>query len=199
MRCLSIDPPQVKQEAAARQRLEAVLELIGRMEATAAAAASLEPAAAIEQLAGLYEALHQDYREECAIHGLGRLAIPFLLPLLRKLFATSSWRVADEPTRGVAELARWRPLLMDSGRGGEAGIGLADEQQLFSSLVAEALLPRLRSFITNEWDYRGQCASMVALVRGWQPLVSAALFVNILDQVRGPGLQLGTFAPSHVI
>ena len=55
----------------------------------------------------------------------------------------------------MAVLGRWRPLLMSAGRGGE-GVGLAQDQELFSALVAEALLPRLRSFITNEWDFRGQ-------------------------------------------
>lgn len=63
--------------------------------------------------------------------------------------------MVEDPTRGVAVLGRWRPLLMSAGRGGE-GVGLAQDQELFSALVAEALLPRLRSFITNEWDFRGQ-------------------------------------------
>ena len=55
---------KVAQDAAARSRLEAVLELVGRMKGTAAASAGLDPSAAMQTLAELYETLHHDFRDE---------------------------------------------------------------------------------------------------------------------------------------
>jgi tuftelin-interacting protein 11 len=177
-------------ETEAAKRLEAVLEVVGRMQGVAAMSSGLDPAAAVGQVAELLETVQLGYPDEYKMHGLGRLAVPMLVPLLRRMFDWASWQITEQPLHGLEALRRWRPLLFAADCGG-AGVGLADGEQLFEALVGEALLPRLRSFITNEWDCRQQCEPLVALLAGWAPLLGSVggLVDNVLDQLVLPKLR----------
>lgn len=56
--------------------------------------------------------LQVEFREEFIMYNLAAAALAAALPLLQALF--HGWQALAEPTRGLAQLRRWRPLLESS-------------------------------------------------------------------------------------
>ena len=112
---------------------------------------------------------------------------------MRRMFG-AAWQPLQEPLRGVDALQRWQRLL--GARVGSRSVGLGTGQDaeygeyadLFSSMVNEALMTRLRRCVTNEWDVHN-AAPMVELIQAWQPLLDEHLVANILDQLIFPKLR----------
>ena len=170
------------------ERLEKVMELVRSCQPAAGGAGGRGGAAAVaapglEKLEEVYRQLAASYREEYVMYNLAPTAAVQVLPAMQRLL--QGWSPLAEPSRGVAELRRWRPLLEPpSGPGGSRGPAGEDP---YLTLVVELVLPPLRSACTA-WQPR-EPEPLLQFLEAWEAALPPAALDNVLQMLVMPRLR----------
>ncbi len=193
------------------QRMTLVLQRVAQCDASASAAVAPAPGKAsgapppaaqpqltLDEVEAVYGGLYREYREEYVMYSLGAVALAHALPRLQRLLA--GWQPLQEPSRGVAELRRWRALLDPQDLSSSATNGAAAAGPLFggggavvaagdpyTQLVSELVLPPLRSACT-QWQPR-DAEPLVSFMELWEPLLPHSTLVHVLDMLVMPALR----------
>jgi tuftelin-interacting protein 11 len=176
---------RLEAEAAAAEA--AAGRLAGVLAAVAAArqGAASSPESARAAFAELRAQLAEDY----VMYGLPAVALAAALPALAA--ALAGWAPLAAPAAPAAAFAAWRPLLQGgASRHADPSSplspgGAADP---YTRLVADLLLPRLRTALANEWDPR-EPEPLEALLECWQPLLPAEVVEHVMTHLVLPRLR----------
>lgn len=91
--------------------------------------------------------LRAEYPEDYVLYNIPTVALACVLPHASALM--DGWHPLEAPTQGAAVFRRWRRLLQGPPRG-----PLSAEDDPMAQLVAEVVVPPLRTAVVNEWDPR---------------------------------------------
>eukprot|EP00955_Chlamydomonas_euryale_P045854 353259-Chlamydomonas_euryale.AAC.2 len=143
------------------------------------------PPKSLDAVEAVYRSLAASYREEYVLYNLSAVALAQAMPRLAALLA--GWAPLQEPTRGAAEFARWRPLLESEGTRGLLGGGGGEADDPYLTLAAELILPPLRSALTS-WEPRLP-EPLLGFLDVWEKLLPGPARAHVLDSLVMPRLR----------
>lgn len=193
----SLEGEMRKLEVGEKKRRENLEHLKAVQAIVAATAEKLKAGElSLSSLSTMFELLRSRYPGEYAQLRLGELAIPLVLPLLKRELAT--WMPLAEPTKHLDLLGQFSNTLRssESGDGSRGSLGALDgkgksnDEQVFDHLVEEAVVPRLRTALQNNWPAKEHESALV-LLEAWKALVPPHAFDALLLRVVLPKLKAG--------
>lgn len=152
----------------------------------------------LSSLSTMFELLRTRYPEEYKQLRLGELAIPMVLPLLKRELAT--WMPLAEPVKHLEILRQFSNALHSSESEGSSNVrsgargfdgkvmSQSNDAAVFEHLMEEALVPRLRTALQNNWVAKEHESALV-LLEIWKDLVPEHAFDALLLRVILPKLK----------
>lgn len=107
--------------------------------------ASIHPLS--QELESTFHRMRGQHPDEYQLYNLPVVALACVLPHATALM--QGWDPLGAPSQGAAVLRRWRRLLQGPPRG-----PLSAEDDPMAQLVAEVVVPPLRTAVVNTWDPR---------------------------------------------
>nr|XP_023692876.1 tuftelin-interacting protein 11 [Paramormyrops kingsleyae]XP_023692878.1 tuftelin-interacting protein 11 [Paramormyrops kingsleyae] len=161
-------------------RLEAVLDLVERFEASDGEGGT---PLTLQECASIFETLQSEYYQEYKVLGLGDLAVSVVHPLLREKLR--SWDPLKDSTYGLEEVGQWRAILESR----QIHHNAPDSSQMdpYHRLLWEVWVPVMRSTVSS-WQPR-IVGAMVDCVESWSPLLPLWILDHVLEQLIFPRLQ----------
>ncbi|GMH41867.1 hypothetical protein BSKO_09777 [Bryopsis sp. KO-2023] len=161
------------------ERLQALLEGISE----------ISQLNAMSDLAGVqkgYKALLENFQQEYTLYGIAATALGQILVPFQRLFA--GWDPLENPSHGLLEVLNWRDLLLNSAAQREAIFEDVASPEPFTILICEALVPSIRSAITNRWEPRNP-EPLIRLVETWESIWPSSVLSHVLDALVFPKLR----------
>ncbi|CAI2327742.1 unnamed protein product [Caenorhabditis sp. 36 PRJEB53466] len=129
----------------------------------------------------LFRRLRSEFGHEYQLYSLESVAIPTVLPLVQRHFAT--WTPLKQKDYGCDLVAEWREILENST--GKMTFGhnkMGDEIAAYDRLIWEGVVPSVRRCCL-QWDPRSEMNEMLELIEQWTPLLPIWIKENILEQL----------------
>uniref|UniRef100_A0A8R1HS39 Septin and tuftelin-interacting protein 1 homolog n=1 Tax=Caenorhabditis japonica TaxID=281687 RepID=A0A8R1HS39_CAEJA len=147
----------------------------------------------MEECQNLFRRIRTEYPHEYQLHSLESVAIPIVLPLILRHFAT--WKPLESKDYGTDLITEWREIL-EADKGGKAIFGqnrnnfggkneTDDQIPAYDRLIWEGVLPTIRRACLA-WDPRSQMHEMIEMVEQWIPILPKWIKENILEQLIVP-------------
>ncbi|KAI8393699.1 GC-rich sequence DNA-binding factor-like protein-domain-containing protein [Radiomyces spectabilis] len=190
-----------QQEVETKQRkIEEVVQIAHQLELAsknALASKSFETSSISELFGHLFDPLLTKYVDEVKSLGLDSLVVAVWAQVMK--FQSIHWNVLQQPTWGLDDITRWRPLLRsndDQLMMTDAGWARSRPRRRKDLLVMtpyEAMmntiwLTRVRSAINNDWSVRDP-DPLIQLMEAWKPpILPQFVFENIINQLILPKL-----------
>mmetsp|Transcript_33140 Transcript_33140/g.93819 ORF Transcript_33140/g.93819 Transcript_33140/m.93819 type:complete len:857 (+) Transcript_33140:229-2799(+) len=149
----------------------------------------MEKAANASELGGLfllYSGIQKKYPEQFVMYNIPAAVLGQVLPLMK--VKLGGLKPLADPDLGAADMRKWRRVL-ESDRVKDAVFAdAAAEDDPYCCLLAETVLPHLRSSITNIWQPRDP-EPLLRWLEAWEPALPAPTREYILAHLVMPALQ----------
>ncbi|XP_063065383.1 tuftelin-interacting protein 11 [Engraulis encrasicolus] len=174
---------RLKEEDEALTRLEQVLELVERFEASSGGMGDGEPPVSLQECAQVFEKLQSGFYQEYKTLGLSDLAVSVVHPLLKNKL--SHWNPLDDFAYGLEEVGQWRAILESDQM--HHGAPDAANMDPYHRLLWEVWVPVIRSTVA-QWQPR-TVGPMVDCIECWAPILPLWILDYLLEQLIFPRLQ----------
>jgi len=168
----------------ADQELEYLSTIMDEVETAAKLAAT--PDGSLPALHTIYARLKRAYPEQYVLYNIPGLAAAHVQPHLRAKLA--GLRPLEEPAMGLEHLRGWRALLEGDHVKDAVFADAAAEDDPYCRLLAEIVMPQLRTAVTNQWQPRDP-EPLLRWLEMWEPVLPAPTRDYILQHLVMPALQ----------
>ncbi|CAI4233374.1 unnamed protein product [Auanema sp. JU1783] len=139
---------------------------------------------AMNEYQSLFMTLKEKFRLEYKLLSLESIAIPCVLPQIKKYF--SVWRPLDPEHLifGIDLMKEWKDILVENEDKGilASNIQSFDQISAFDRLLWEGWMPYIRT-AAQRWEPRVQVEVMLKIIEVWLPLLPNWMKDNLLEQI----------------
>ncbi|KAI5119134.1 hypothetical protein M0805_005740 [Coniferiporia weirii] len=186
---------KIDNEAELIRRLQAVHIVVDDLNTKVKEAAMSDYEPSLEAFSSLVERLVLEYPKEYDHYRLDELVVAAVVPTFRRMMA--AWRPLEEPSAYTSVLRRWRNALKMSLADANSdmkvdifGARTVSSRPLqadlpmtpYESLLWNVWLPKIRSFINNDW-LPTDPSPAVKIFESWSDVLPAFIRDNLLDQL----------------
>uniref|UniRef100_A0A183CHX8 GCFC domain-containing protein n=1 Tax=Globodera pallida TaxID=36090 RepID=A0A183CHX8_GLOPA len=164
-------------------RLEEVEQLVGRF-------SSFADGSSLDECKKLFLKLLEEYEAEYKMYGLDALAIPIVLPKIKRYFLEWDPLNPEQIFYGYSMMSGWKELLGDAK--GAALFKHFDNNSstlpAFDYCIWHGWMPNIRK-AALEWSPRSNGPVMISLVQKWTQIIPGWILENLLEQVLIPRIR----------
>jgi tuftelin-interacting protein 11 len=174
---------QIKIEADQIQRIQEVLEILAKCQERVQTGDM-----PLSSMIKVFDLLQHKYHQEYVMYKMKFLALEFVEPLIKSHM--EMWNPLIQPSYGIDIFQAWKGILQeDSMDFGELPPNLRQQGDvdIYLQLVHDVLMPKIRTFLSNQWQPRNP-EPVLALLEAWQSVLPPALLESILTQLVLPKL-----------
>lgn len=139
----------------------------------------------LDELGDLYLRVQEDYAAEFFEYRIDCIACAHAIHPMVSMFA--DWEPLDDPQYGVDDVALWKKILDAHGSNSQQACSVGTFNS-FHALLEQAVLPKLRSALLNQWQPLDPELALV-LVESWESIIPAQMKSALLMQCVLPKIQ----------
>ncbi|KLO11034.1 TFP11-domain-containing protein [Schizopora paradoxa] len=180
---------KVEDEAELIRRLQAVHLVVDEINLKAREVAQSDYEPTLDIFDEHIDKLLNYFGKEYERYRLDEIVVAAITPIFRRMM--SAWRPSEDPSAYTGKLRRWKTALKMNDAPPETGLQVdvygghtvtKTPMTPYESLLWNIWLPRVRSFINNEWT-PDEPQQAVKLFEAWSDVLPTFIQDNVLDQL----------------
>ncbi|KAL3077180.1 hypothetical protein niasHS_013169 [Heterodera schachtii] len=144
----------------------------------------------LDECKKLFQKLHKQFEAEFKMYGLDALAMPIVLPKIKRYFMEWDPLNPEQTFFGFSMMSEWKDLLGDS-KGGALFKHFDNSSSTLSAFdfcIWHGWMPNLRR-TALEWSPRSNGPVMISLVQKWMQVLPGWILENLLEQILIPRIR----------